>query len=118
MHTIEQVLDLDSMREEIADLGEQVAAPDMWDNQDNAQRVTGRLSMLNSELDRFTNLAERIDDLEVLVEMGTEESDADTMEIGRESCRERVCKNVSIKVVAVKSTNITDRTYATRRSTK
>ncbi|NYG58394.1 peptide chain release factor 2 [Nocardioides daedukensis] len=79
MHTIEQVLDLDSMREEIADLGEQVAAPDLWDNQDNAQRVTGRLSMLNGELDRFTNLAERIDDLEVLVEMGQEESDADTM---------------------------------------
>src|SRR3546814_19150493 len=80
MHTIEQVLDLDSMREEIADLGEQVAAPDLWDNQDNAQRVTGRLSMLNGELDRFTNLAERIDDLEVLVEMGPEETDADTME--------------------------------------
>jgi peptide chain release factor 2 len=30
MHTIEQVLDLDAMRAEIADLGEQVAAPDLW----------------------------------------------------------------------------------------
>src|SRR3546814_9347302 len=92
MHTIEQVLDLDSMREEIADLGEQVAAPDLWDNQDNAQRVTGRLSMLNGELDRFTNLAERIDDLEVLVEMGQEESDANPMEeaereVGKTSAR-------------------------------
>ena len=36
MHTIEQVLDLDAMRAEIADLGEQVAAPDLWDDQDNA----------------------------------------------------------------------------------
>ena len=36
MHTIEQVLDLDAMREEIAELGEQVAAPDLWDDQANA----------------------------------------------------------------------------------
>ena len=44
MSTIEQVLDLGAMRREIADLGEQVAAPDLWDDQDNATRVTGRLS--------------------------------------------------------------------------
>ena len=58
MHTIEQVLDLDAMRAEIADLGEQVAAPDLWDDQANAQKVTGRLSMLQGELDRFTTLAD------------------------------------------------------------
>ena len=46
MHTIEQVLDLDAMRAEIADLSEQVAAPDLWNDQSNAQRVTGRLSVL------------------------------------------------------------------------
>ncbi len=41
MKTIGSVLDLDDMRREIADLGEQVAAPDLWDDQANAQRVTG-----------------------------------------------------------------------------
>ena len=46
MHTIEQVLDLGRMRAEIEDLGQQVAAPDLWDDQANAQRVTGRLSGL------------------------------------------------------------------------
>ena len=45
------------MRVEIADLGEQVAAPDLWDDQDNATRVTGRLSALQGELDKFTGLA-------------------------------------------------------------
>src|SRR4029079_1561192 len=30
MHTIEQVLDIDAMQREIADLGEQVAAPALW----------------------------------------------------------------------------------------
>ena len=76
MHTIEQVLDLDKMRAEIADLGQQVAAPDLWDDQANAQRVTGRLSALQGELERFTSLRSRLDDLELMVQLGEEEGDA------------------------------------------
>ena len=79
MHTIAQVLDLDGMRAEIADLGEQVAAPDLWDDQDNATRVTGRLSTLQGELDRFTALETRVEDLGLMVEMATEEGDADSL---------------------------------------
>lgn len=79
MHTIEQVLDIGAMQREIDDLGEQVAAPDLWDDQANATRVTGRLSALQGELDRFTNLQGRLDDLSVLLELAQEESDADSM---------------------------------------
>jgi len=63
MATIGKVLDLDGMRAEIADLGQQVAAPDLWDDQPNAQRVTGRLSALQGELDRFTGLQTRLEAL-------------------------------------------------------
>ena len=52
MSTIGQVLDLDGMRREIDDLGVQVAAPDLWDDQANATRVTGRLSDLQGQVDR------------------------------------------------------------------
>src|SRR5215213_6404228 len=76
MSTIGQVLDLDGMRREIADLGEQVAAPDLWDDQANATRVTGRLSTLQGELDRFSDLQSRVGDLEALVELGQEVDDA------------------------------------------
>jgi hypothetical protein len=79
MHTIAQVLDLDAMRAEIAELGEQVAAPDLWDDQDNATRVTGRLSVLQGELDRFAALETRVEDLGLMVEMATEEGDADSL---------------------------------------
>ena len=79
MSTIGQVLDLDGMRREIADLGEQVAAPDLWDDQTNATRVTGRLSGLQGELDRFSDLESRIGDLGALVELGQEEDDAASM---------------------------------------
>jgi peptide chain release factor 2 len=79
MKTIGQVLDLPAMEKEIADLGEQVAAPDLWDDQANATRVTGRLSLLQGELERYRELQGRVDDLEIMVELGREESDADTL---------------------------------------
>jgi peptide chain release factor 2 len=78
MHTIEQVLDLDGMRREIAELQEQVSAPDLWDDQANAQRVTGRLSTLQHELERATSLRDRLDDLQVMFQLAEEEGDADT----------------------------------------
>jgi peptide chain release factor 2 len=64
------------MRAEIADLGEQVGAPDLWDDQTNATRVTGRLSALQGQLDRFTELEGRLDDVEIMVELSQEEGDA------------------------------------------
>jgi peptide chain release factor 2 len=79
MHTIEQVLDLPAMEQEIADLGVQVAAPDLWDDQANATRVTGRLSSLQGQVERFRALQGRIEDLAVLAELAAEEGDADSM---------------------------------------
>jgi peptide chain release factor 2 len=79
MKTVGQVLDLDKMRGEIADLSEQVAAPDLWDDVEHATRVTGRLSALQGELDRFTGLETRIEDLGLMVEMAQEEGDADSL---------------------------------------
>ena len=75
MKTVGQVLNLDRMRDEIADLSEQVAAPDLWDDVESATRITGRLSALQGELDRFTGLESRIEDLGLMVEMATEEND-------------------------------------------
>ena len=79
MRTIEQVLDLEAMKSEIADLGEQVAAPDLWDDQANATRVTGRLSDLQGQVERFEALSGRIEDLGILVELGVEEGDEDSL---------------------------------------
>jgi len=86
--SIEKVLDLDKMRAEIAELQVQVGAPDLWDDQANAQRVTGRLSALQSELERTTGLRQRVEDLEILVELSQEEGDAESLaeaetELGR-----------------------------------
>lgn len=76
--SIEKVLDIPAMRAEIADLQEQVGAPDLWDDQANAQRVTGRLSVLQAEIERVTTLRQRLDDAELLIEMAAEEGDAES----------------------------------------
>ena len=74
--SIEAVVDPGAKLAEIAELSEQVAAPDLWDDVDNAQRVTSKLSNLQSQVDRLVELRSRLDDLGVLVELGTEEGDA------------------------------------------
>jgi peptide chain release factor 2 len=79
LRSIEQVLHLDDMRSEIATLQERVSAPDLWDDQANAQRVTGRLSALQGELERVTSLRSRLDDVGVLAQLATEEADEATM---------------------------------------
>ena len=88
MKTVGQVLNLERMRGELADLSEQVAAPDLWDDVESATRITGRLSALQGEHDRFTGLETRIEDLALMVEMAQEEGDADSLadsvaELGR-----------------------------------
>jgi peptide chain release factor 2 len=76
LSSIEAVVDPDRKRTEIAELEQQVAAPDLWDNQDNAQRVTSRLSTLQAEVDRLVGLRAQLEDIGALVELGQEEGDA------------------------------------------
>ncbi|MFI5973770.1 peptide chain release factor 2 [Streptomyces sp. NPDC051452] len=78
MESIEAVLDLDRLRADIAVLEEQAAAPSLWDNPDEAQKITSKLSHLQAEVRKAETLRGRIDDLAVLFEMAEEEDDPDT----------------------------------------
>ena len=101
MTSIEKVLDLDKMRAEIAKLQEEVAVPDLWDDQVNAQRVTGRLSVLQSELERLVGLRLRIEDVEVLAELAQEEGDAESLaEADRELVKiEKAVESLEIRTL-------------------
>ncbi|WP_433997084.1 peptide chain release factor 2 [Barrientosiimonas endolithica] len=85
MDSVRDVTDLDTLRSQIAELEQESAAPDLWDDVEHAQEVTSRLSRANSELERVEGMDSRIDDVEVLVEMAQEEDDAETFtEVDRE----------------------------------
>jgi peptide chain release factor 2 len=80
LESIQAVSDPTALRAKIADLSEQASAPDLWDDPEAAQKITSALSAAQSELDRVDRLRGRIDDLETLVEMATEDGgDAETL---------------------------------------
>ena len=75
--SIEAVMDVDRLRATIAELSEAASAPDLWNDQEQAQRVTSKLSHTQAELKRIQDLRQRLDDLSVLFELG--EDDPDTL---------------------------------------
>ena len=76
--SIRDVSNPDRLRERIAALSQQASAQDLWDDPDNAQKVTSTLSQLQGELDRLGAMGQRIEDLQTLVEMAQEADDEDT----------------------------------------
>jgi len=79
LESIEAVVDVPTKRAAISDLERQSAAPDLWNDQENAQKVTQKLSGLQADVERVTGLRQRLDDLGVLVDLGQEEDDAETL---------------------------------------
>ncbi len=69
---IRAVVDVDRLRADIAELSEQAGEPDLWNDTDNAQKVTSALSHRQSSLARMESIESRLDDLELLVEMANE----------------------------------------------
>ncbi|WP_293694732.1 peptide chain release factor 2 [uncultured Agrococcus sp.] len=72
---IRAVVDTDALERDIAELSERAGAPDLWDDPDAAQQVTSALSHKQAQLKRVLDTEQRIDDLEVLVELANEEDD-------------------------------------------
>jgi peptide chain release factor 2 len=73
--SIEAVLDVDRLRREVAELEEQAAAPDLWDDVEAAQALTAKLSYKQGDLRRVEELRRRLDDAAVLHELAQEEDD-------------------------------------------
>lgn len=79
MNNVEEVINPTKLRQQIADLSEQAAAPDLWDEIDHAQQVTSDLSRHQTELERLETMGQRIDDTETLLELANE-TDGDEKE--------------------------------------
>src|SRR3954470_9556974 len=85
LKSIEAVLDVDRLRREVAELEQQAAAPDLWDDVEAAQGLTSKLSYLQGDLRRIEELRRRLDDAAVLHELAQEENDpASAAEADRE----------------------------------
>ncbi|HLY34205.1 MAG TPA: peptide chain release factor 2 [Jatrophihabitantaceae bacterium] len=74
--SIEAVLDVPKLRAEATELEQRASAPDLWNDSDNAQKVTSRLSFVQGEIRRVEDLRRRVDDAQVLWELAEESDDA------------------------------------------
>ena len=75
MRGLAAVFDVPATETEVAALEHQASAPDLWDDQENAQRVTSRLAYLQGELRDFTALTSRVADVPVMFDLADAEGD-------------------------------------------
>ena len=73
--SVEAVLDPSAMSKEADALRERAADPALWEDQEQAQAVTRRLSYLDGELSRLASLRLRLDDTMIMFELSDSEND-------------------------------------------
>ncbi len=98
---IEAVVDPEALRKDIAELSERAGAPDLWDDAEEAQKVTSALSHRQAELGRVTEVGRRLDDLEVLVELANEMEDEDSVEEAKREIKdlEKIISDLEVQTL-------------------
>jgi peptide chain release factor 2 len=67
--SVETVLDLPKMHKELEELEREAADPDLWNDQDRAQKVTSSMSYLRGDINRVEALRTRVDDMQAAVDL-------------------------------------------------
>jgi len=70
-----EYLQIDDLRARRPQLEAEASRPDLWDDADRARKVTGELSAVSDDLERYDALGARIDDVDTLAELAREEGD-------------------------------------------
>ena len=73
--SIEKVLDLPKLRKQAAELEVEAGVPNLWDDPEAAQKITSRLSRVQSEITKLSGLRQRVEDLPILFELAAGEPD-------------------------------------------
>ncbi|MCL5942555.1 MAG: peptide chain release factor 2 [Actinobacteria bacterium] len=76
---VRDYFDPDDLEKRIASLEEAMHAPDFWDDQAQAQKVSTQYSRLKGRLEQYRSLVALVDDMDVLLELALEEGDADAL---------------------------------------
>lgn len=73
------LFDIERKREDIQELEAEIAVPDFWDNGDAAQKVLKERTSLEKIVDAWDRLARDLEDVKVLIELGSEAEDEETL---------------------------------------
>ncbi len=70
---LEAFFGVETLREEVAGLGEEMSNPGFWDDQEEARRVSSRFSRAQARIELLDGLRERLADSEELLELAEED---------------------------------------------
>ena len=82
---LREALHIGSLRDEISELEARTQEPGFWDDVERAQKIQTKVKHLQKKVDHFNKLALKLEDLQVLCELGDEAQDLEiAAEIGSE----------------------------------
>jgi peptide chain release factor 2 len=67
--------DLDQKQARISELGETMAQPDFWDDNEQAQKIISEVNLMKTTVDEMESLQAEYDDLALMIELIEEEQD-------------------------------------------
>jgi len=75
IENLKEALSIDSVKEEIASLEKESAAPDFWDDMQNSQKTMQKIGSLKAKVQSYESLKSDYDDALVMIELADEEGD-------------------------------------------
>ena len=85
-------LGIDGMRKEIAELDQQAAQPDFWNDMENSQKVLKRAGSLKALVHSYEQLVTLFEDAQTMIEMAEEDDDPEMLEEIDETLKELQAK--------------------------
>jgi peptide chain release factor 2 len=77
------LFEIDRKREDIQELEARIAQPGFWDDGDAAQKALRERTVLEKTVDGWDRLRRQLDDIKILIELGSEVEDGETLaEVG------------------------------------
>ena len=96
----EEYLDVEGLRAKKTALEPKISAPDLWDDPDQARRVTTEYGRVGDDIEMLERMRSRLEDARTLWDMATDEQDAATAE---ESAREAAALSKELDALEVRS---------------
>lgn len=72
--------DLANKKEKVAELENIVSDPNFWDDPEQSQRILKEIKYLKDQIEAYQAIKQAYEDVEILIEMGIEEADTETVE--------------------------------------
>ena len=73
---LEEAMNMDKLKKEAAELEEQSARPDFWNDAENSQKIMQKIGALKNKISSFNKLKESFEDVITMIELADDEEDA------------------------------------------